>query len=126
MRPELPNSRKFSASRDVSAKESSRVEGCRSCCSREKRWAARSAELLAMALADGAEEELVDTWVGAEFGVEGGGEEMAFADEDGKAVAAGEGVDPGAGRGDAGGSDEDHLEGAAFGGCRSGENRGVD
>ena len=45
--------------------------------------------------ADEVEEELVDSRVGAELGVEGGGEEMAFADEDREAVAGGEGFDCG-------------------------------
>src|SRR5882757_7695453 len=114
MRPELPNSRKSSARIDVSAVASRRVEGSRSCCSRWKRWVARSCELLTMAAADEVEEELVDALVGAEFWVEGGGEEVAFANEDGEAVAGGEGFYTGAGVGDAGGSDEDHLERAAF------------
>ena len=42
---------------------------------------------------------------------------MAGADEDREAVAGGEGFDVGAGAGDAGGADEDHLERAA-GECR--------
>ena len=68
----------------------------------------------------------MDAGVGAEFGVEGGGEEMAFADEDGEAVAGGEGFDVGAGAGDAGGADEDHLEWAAGELGRGGEDGGVD
>src|SRR5580700_10192877 len=51
---------------------------------------------------------------------------MAFADENREAVAGGEDLDVGAGVGDAGGSDEDHLEWAAFEGCRGGEDGGVD
>src|SRR5580704_6534026 len=79
-----------------------------------------------MALADEVEEELVDAGVGAEFGVEGGGEEMAFADEDGEAFAGGEGFDAGAGMGDARGANEDHLEWAAFERGWGGEDGGVD
>src|SRR5260370_26101271 len=79
-----------------------------------------------MGWADEVEEELVDAGVEAEFGVEGGGEEMAFADEDGEAVAGGEGFDVGAGAGDAGGADEDHLEWGAFEGCGGGEDGGGD
>jgi hypothetical protein len=58
---------------------------------------------------DEVEEELVDAGVGAEFGVEGGGDEMAFADEYGAAVAGGERFDVWASACDAGGADEDHL-----------------
>src|SRR5271154_4907132 len=126
MRPELPNSRKFSASRDVRALMSRRVEGCRSCCSRWKRCAESSCGLSAMAGANEIEEELVDAGVGAEFGVEGGSEEVAFADEDREAVAGGEGFDVGAGVRDAWGADEDHLEWAAFKFRRLGEDGGVD
>ena len=55
----------------------------------------------------------MDAGVGGEFRVEGGGEEMAGADQGGVAVAGGEGFDGGAGAGDARGADEDHLERAA-------------
>jgi hypothetical protein len=79
-----------------------------------------------MASADEVQEELVDAEVGAEFGVEGGGEEMAFADQDGKAVTAGQGFNLRAGVGDARGADEDHLERAALECCRDGEDAGVD
>src|SRR5271169_5811881 len=72
------------------------------------------------------EEKLVDAGVIAEFGVEGGGEEMGFADEDGEAVAGGEGFDFGSGVGDAWGADEDHFEGAAGEFCGGGEDGGVD
>src|SRR5277367_2509693 len=58
--------------------------------------------------------------------MEGGGEEVAFADEDRESVAGGEGFDIGAGAGDARGADEDHLERAAFEFCRRGEDGGVD
>ena len=71
-------------------------------------------------LGDHAEEELVNARVGGEFRVEGGGEEVALADEDGGGSefvvyggAGGESLDGGAGAGDARGADEDHLEGAA-------------
>ena len=75
---------------------------------------------------DQVEEELVDAEVVAQLGVEGGGEEMALTDQDGEVVAGSEGFDLGAGAGDAGGADEDHLEGGAgeFGG--GGEDGGVD
>lgn len=56
-----------------------------------------------------AKEELMDAGVGAEFGVEGGSEQVALADEDGETVAVGEGFDGSAGMGDAGSADEDHL-----------------
>src|SRR5580704_15890506 len=58
--------------------------------------------------------------------MEGGGKEVAFANEDGEAVAGGEGFDVWASLGDAGGADEDHLERVAgeFGG--GGEDGGVD
>lgn len=70
--------------------------------------------IVAWCLTDGVasdefQEELVDAGVGAEFGVEGGGEEMTFADEDREVVAGGEGFDLRAGVGDAGSADEDHL-----------------
>ena len=56
----------------------------------------------------------MDSGVVAELGMEGGSEDVALTDEDREAVAGGEGFDCGAGAGDAGGADEDHLEGAAF------------
>ncbi len=59
------------------------------------------------------QEELVDAGVAGELRVEGGGEEVALADEDGVAVAAGEGFDLRADGGDARGADEDHFERAA-------------
>jgi hypothetical protein len=67
----------------------------------------------------------VDARVGGELGVEGGGEEVAFADQDGGAVAGGEGLDGGAGAGDAGGADEDHLERRAGKAGGRGEDEGV-
>ena len=76
--------------------------------------------------ADEVEEELVDAGVAGELGVKGGGEEVAFSDEDWGAVAGGEGFDPGAGVGDAGGADEDHFERAAGEGGGGGEDGGVD
>ncbi len=51
---------------------------------------------------------------------------MAFADEDGEAVASREGFDLRAGVGDARGTDEDHLERAALECCGGGEDGGVD
>ena len=82
--------------------------------------------LVSGALADEVEEELVHAQVGAEFGMEGGGQEMAFADEDREAVAAGEGFDVGSCVRDARGADEDHLEWAAWEFCWLGEDGGVD
>src|ERR1700723_2856787 len=58
--------------------------------------------------------------------MEGGGEEMALADEDREAVAGGEGFYVGAGAGDAGGADEDHLQWSAFEFGRGGEDGGGD
>jgi hypothetical protein len=55
----------------------------------------------------------VDAGVVAKLGVEGGGEEVALADEGGVAVAGGEDFDVGADPIDAGGADKNHLEGAA-------------
>src|SRR5258708_24168396 len=77
-------------------------------------------------VANEVQEELVDPEVVAGLGMEGGCEEIALADEDRIGVAGGEGFDLGAGAGDAGGADEDHLERAAleFGG--GGEDGGVD
>ena len=66
----------------------------------------------------------MDAGVVAEFGVKGGGEEVALADEDRSVFACGQGLYIGAGAGDAGGPDEDHFEWATgecgFGGedCR--------
>ena len=77
-------------------------------------------------LADHIEEELVDAGVVGELGVEGGGEDVAGADEGGEAVAGGEGLDRGAGAGDARGADEDHFERAAGEGGVGGEDGGVD
>lgn len=54
------------------------------------------------------------------------GEQVTLTDEDGEAVAFGEGFDIGAGVGDAGGADEDHLERTAFELGWRGENGGVD
>src|SRR5580693_2809361 len=58
--------------------------------------------------------------------MKGRGEEVAFPDEDGEAVAGGEGFDFGAGVSDARGADEDHLEWAAGEFGRLGEDGGVD
>lgn len=58
--------------------------------------------------------------------MESRGEEVAFADQDREAVACGEGFDLWAGAGDAGGTDEDHLEWAAFDLGWDGEDGGVD
>ncbi len=77
-------------------------------------------------VADEVEEELVDAGVAAEFGVEGGGEDVAFADEDREVVAGGEGFDLRASASDARGADEDHLERAAGEFCRFGKDGGVD
>ena len=59
------------------------------------------------------EEEQVDAGVVAQFGVEGGGEDVVLADEDGVFFTGGEGFDSWAGAADAWGADEDHLEWAA-------------
>ncbi len=75
---------------------------------------------------DEGEEELVDAGVGGEFGVEGGGEEMALADENGGGIAGGEDLDGGAGFGDAGGADEDHFKRRAGQGSGGEEDGGVD
>lgn len=77
-------------------------------------------------VSDEIEKELVDAGVRAEFGVEGGREEMAFANEDRKVVTGGEGFNVGAGMNDAGSADEDHLEWAAFEFCGLGEDGRVD
>src|SRR6266851_560329 len=80
-------------------------------------------------VANEVQEELVDPEVVAQFGMEGCGEEIALADEDRIVVAGGEGFDLGAGAGDAGGADEDHLEWAAFefgGGGRGGADEGLE
>jgi hypothetical protein len=79
-----------------------------------------------MASADEVEEKLVDAKVGTEFGVEGSGEEMAFANQDGKAIAGGQGFNLRTGVGDAWGANEDHLERTALECCRNGEDAGVD
>ncbi len=73
---------------------------------------------LRLLLVDEIEKQLVDAVVVAEFGMEGGGEQVSGADEGGKAFAGGEDFDGGAGVGDARGTDEDHFERAAgeFGG----------
>ncbi len=58
--------------------------------------------------------------------MEGGGEEVAFADENREVVAAGEGFDFRADAGDSWGADEDHLEWTACEFCGCGEDGGVD
>jgi len=45
-----------------------------------------------------------------ELRVEGGGEDIAGANQSGEAVAGGEGLDRGACAGDSRGADEDHLQ----------------
>jgi hypothetical protein len=75
--------------------------------------------------ADDVKEELVDAGVGGEFGVEGGGEQAALADEGRGTVAGGEGFNAGADARDARGADEDHLERAAGEGGVGGEDGGV-
>src|SRR6202043_1714547 len=61
-------------------------------------WGRRAGLFLVVLVAvDEIEEELVDARVGGEFGMEGGGQEVAFADQDGEAVAGGQGLDGGAG-----------------------------
>jgi len=51
----------------------------------------------------------MDSGVVAEFGMEGSSEDVALTDENREAVTGSEGFDGGAGAGDAGGADEDHL-----------------
>ena len=63
--------------------------------------------------ADDFEEELVNTSILREFGVEGGGQHPAGTDKDGITVPAGEDLDTRAEAADAWGADEDHLHGAA-------------
>ena len=72
------------------------------------------------------EEELMDARVVAEFGMEGGGKDVVLADENGEAVAGGEGFDFRAGAGDARSADKDHLEWAAGEFGWDGEDGGVD
>ena len=57
-----------------------RVECCRSCCSRWKRWVASSCKLLSMASADEIEEDLVDARVVGEFGMKGRGHDSSLPD----------------------------------------------
>jgi hypothetical protein len=77
-------------------------------------------------LGDEVQEELMDSRIGGEFRMEGGGEQMARADEDWKFVAAGKSLYTGAGTGDAGSSDEDHLQRPAWEGGLRGEDGGID
>ena len=63
--------------------------------------------------ADEVNEALVDAAVGGEFGVEGGGHDVALFDEDGEAVAFGEDFDAVAGFHDTWGANVNHLERAA-------------
>src|ERR1700761_6165031 len=65
---------------------------------------------LKLVVDDCVDEELMDAAVSGEFGMEGGGEDAALADEDGEAIAAGKDFDIGTGFNDAWGADEDHLE----------------
>ncbi len=68
----------------------------------------------------------MDAEVGGQLGVEGGGEDVVLADEDGRAFALGEGLDCGAGAGDPRGADEDHLDGLVAERGLSLEDGGVD
>ena len=79
-----------------------------------------------MEVADKIQEELMNAGVRRKLGVECGGHQMAGADENGEAVAGGEGFDAGTGEADAGGADEDHLERAAGQGGLLGADGGVD
>ena len=64
-------------------------------------------------LAHEIDEAAVDTTVGGEFGMEGGGEDMSLLDEDRETVALGEDFDGGAGLHDAWGADVDEFHRAA-------------
>jgi hypothetical protein len=75
---------------------------------------------------DSIEKCLVDARVGRKLGVEGGGEQVALADEYGSVIASGENFDAGAHARDARGADEDHLDGTAGQGSRPGQDGGVD
>src|SRR5258708_672265 len=61
-------------------------------------------------VANEVQEEMVDSEVVAQLGMEGCGEEIALADEDRGVIAGGEGFDLGAGAGDAGGTAEAQIE----------------
>ena len=75
---------------------------------------------------DKVQEELVDAEIVAEFGVEGRGQNVALADEDGEVFAGGEDFDLGTCARDAGCADEDHLELRAGERGGLGEDGGVD
>ena len=64
-------------------------------------------------VANEVQEELVDASVVAEFGVEGGSEDVSLTDEHRVRFAGGEGFYRCAGAGNTRGANEDHLEGAA-------------
>ena len=70
-------------------------------------------------------EELVDSAVGGELGMEGCGHGFALANEDGEAFAFGEDFDLGTSRDDARGADEDGFERATWQCCVEGEDGGV-
>lgn len=67
----------------------------------------------ALLFADHVEEELVDASVVSKLRMKGCGEQVAFADEDGVAIAAGQGFYRRAGSHNARGADKDHLKLAA-------------
>ena len=62
---------------------------------------------------DGLDKELVDAAIVREFGMEGGGQDAALANQRGEAVALGEDLDAGTVLDDARSADEDHLQRAA-------------
>ena len=68
----------------------------------------------------------MDAGVGRELGMKGGGEQVAFFDQNGRAIAGSEDLNVGTDPGDARRADEDHLERTAGKGGRGRENGGVD
>ena len=104
-RPELPNSRKSSARRAARRCGSRRTSDAEKLLFelmkvlRRDRVCVHARGCLG---ADDVEEELVDAAVVGELGVEGGGEDVAGADEDGDAVAGARISTPGPGGGCAG------------------------
>ena len=74
---------------------------------------------------DEVEEELVDAGVAAEFRMEGGGHQVTVADEHWIIAATGEDLDLRSDSGDAGSSDEDHLQRFGAEGGRREDDGGV-
>ncbi len=71
------------------------------------------------------DEELVDAAVLGELGVEGGGEDLALADQGWVAVAAGEDFNAGSNGDDARCADEDHFKRTAGESCFGGDDCGI-